>query len=175
MGSTGRERLEISKVFDNETGKLIYSVTTLGSQIKGASGSGNLFRIKCKNSTAHHTPPTINSGQLVRIDAEVIPYELLMTSIDENIALQSNRIISVFPNPFKNKTTIRYSLEQESNVTFEIYDVLGNYINTIFKDQQKSGIFDLEINQQNLSSGIYMLIFKSENEVVELKKIVIKQ
>jgi hypothetical protein len=175
VGSTGRERLELQKNINSEAGRLNYSITTLGSQTKGASGSGTLFRIKCRAHSSDFSPPNLAEGQIVRIDAEPIPFEMISTGLDESVESISDRIISIAPNPFKERTLVHYSLEKESHISFEIYDVFGNYIFNIFEGQQKSGVHNMEINQENLSSGFYILFFRSDNEVVEVRKIIIEK
>ncbi len=175
-GSTGRQVLELGNNTDNGVGVFNYALTTLGAQTKGASGSGTLFRIKCKAHSSNFSSPNLLEGQIVRIDAEPIPFEKIATGIsDQSMVVESNRMISVSPNPFKERTTVNYSLEKESHIRFEIYDVFGNYIATPFEGQQKNGVYSLEINQEHLSSGIYILFFRTENEVVEVRKIIIEK
>ncbi|MDP1677316.1 MAG: T9SS type A sorting domain-containing protein [Bacteroidota bacterium] len=62
-----------------------------------------------------------------------------------------------YPNPFNPETTIRYELMQESDVTVDLFDVLGKKIATLVNGFQYSGEHRYVLNTEsyNLQSGIY--------------------
>jgi hypothetical protein len=59
------------------------------------------------------------------------------------------------PNPFNASTRIEYTLPEESQVTVEIYDILGRKIETLIQGKQASGHHRTIWNAQNQPSGIY--------------------
>ncbi len=59
-----------------------------------------------------------------------------------------------YPNPFNPSTTIQYKLPQLSEVTIEIYNILGEKL-AEFIELKKAGLNKLEFNGSNLVSGIY--------------------
>ncbi|MFC2084591.1 Ser-Thr-rich GPI-anchored membrane family protein [Bacteroidota bacterium] len=61
-----------------------------------------------------------------------------------------------FPNPFNPSTFITYNLKQLSYVKLEIYDAIGNEIAVLVDENQSSGVYQVEFNGKNLSSGIYI-------------------
>jgi endoglucanase len=65
-----------------------------------------------------------------------------------------------YPNPFNPITTIKYALSgsdirTEIPVTLKLYDVLGNEIKTLVNELQAPGIYKIEFNGIELSSGVY--------------------
>jgi len=60
-----------------------------------------------------------------------------------------------FPNPFNPSTTIKYSIPEKSNVTLKIYDVLGNEIGTLIKEEKPAGTYEITWSEDQLPSGIY--------------------
>ena len=72
--------------------------------------------------------------------------------------------ITIFPNPFENYTTIRS--ENENEKTIELFDCQGI---SIFKNNFKS---EINIDTENLKSGIYFVKIKNENRVEVAYKII---
>ena len=65
-----------------------------------------------------------------------------------------------YPNPFNPSTIIRYDLFNDSHVTLEVYDLLGNRIKLLVNEFQRSGIKELQWDSTNnlgqrVSAGIY--------------------
>ena len=90
----------------------------------------------------------------------------------ENHSLSQN-----YPNPFNGETTIKYQVSKESNVTLEIFNVLGQRIKTLINDQKLPGFYSVKWDSRSdagliMDSGIYFVRFKSNN-ISEIKKIVL--
>ncbi len=64
-------------------------------------------------------------------------------------------LLQNFPNPFNPKTTIVYSLAHNTQVTIEVFDVLGRKVKTLTKGRQAAGWHKIEFDAYDLSSGIY--------------------
>jgi parallel beta-helix repeat protein len=60
-----------------------------------------------------------------------------------------------YPNPFNPVTKIGYTVPQTSFVTLKVYDVLGREVATLVNEEKISGVYEVEFNGSNLSSGIY--------------------
>jgi hypothetical protein len=60
-----------------------------------------------------------------------------------------------YPNPFNPSTKIKYFIPEMSEVTFKIYDVLGNEIATLVNEEKPTGEYEIEFNATGLPSGIY--------------------
>ncbi len=77
-------------------------------------------------------------------------------------APDSAQLLRVFPNPCRNRTTIFYSIAQNSDVSLTLFDVSGRKIKTIVQEKQPAGwyacIWDGTDTQGNtLPPGIYFL------------------
>ncbi len=63
-----------------------------------------------------------------------------------------------FPNPFNNTTTISYNLPEKSDVQLIIYDLTGKKINSLIRENQTSGYYNIVWNASGLASGHYYCI-----------------
>ena len=77
-----------------------------------------------------------------------------------------------YPNPFNPVTKIKYQLFRESDVSIKIYDILGTEIMELLNAKKQTGIFELEFNGQNLSSGTYIYTFQA-GDFIETKKMLL--
>ncbi|GIV45288.1 MAG: hypothetical protein KatS3mg036_0106 [Ignavibacterium sp.] len=62
-----------------------------------------------------------------------------------------------YPNPFNPSTKIKYVIPNgvRNLVTLKIYDILGNEVATLVNEEKPAGIYEVEFNASQLSSGIY--------------------
>ncbi len=73
--------------------------------------------------------------------------------------------LEVYPNPFTNKTKIKYRLNTNSMVSLKIYNVNGQAIKTVVDGQQKAGQHRITINRGDLNPGTYIYRLKTEKGV----------
>jgi len=98
-------------------------------------------------------------------NVDMVVYE----NIPNNYALYQN-----FPNPFNPKTTIRYQLPVDANLKLELYNILGEKVNTLVNADQQAGYYSKvwDINKINkYASGVYIyrLIVKGKNNTQYVK------
>jgi hypothetical protein len=60
-----------------------------------------------------------------------------------------------YPNPFREKTTIQYTLPRMQRVRLEIYDIMGRKVRTLLDDVQRAGENQVEFDAGRLASGSY--------------------
>ena len=60
-----------------------------------------------------------------------------------------------YPNPFNPSTKIKYSVPQSSNVVIKVFDILGNEIETLVKEEKTAGTYEVTWYGANLPSGVY--------------------
>jgi len=79
------------------------------------------------------------------------------TSIDDNRFNTPDEILisQNYPNPFNVSTMIKYNLDRQTRVKIDIYDILGNLIETPFNTEQTVGVHRIFWNAGRLSSGLY--------------------
>jgi photosystem II stability/assembly factor-like uncharacterized protein len=109
---------------------------------------------------------TISSASSVKqLSVEEIPSQL---ELDQN-----------FPNPFNPITKIKYAIPrvtlngvEGSFLTLKVYDVLGNEVATLVKEEKPTGSYEIEFDATSLPSGIYFYQLKTDS-FVETKKMVL--
>ncbi len=84
-----------------------------------------------------------------------------------------------YPNPFNPSTTISYSLPRRSDVTIEIFNLLGQRVRTLVDESQSSGPHKVEWDGRDaegktVSSGVYLYRLKAEGGVLSRKMILLK-
>jgi len=89
-----------------------------------------------------------------------IPYQL---NISQN-----------YPNPFNASTTISYSLSEQSEVSIEIYDILGRKIDKLSPGRQSAGEHNVIWNAENLTSGVYFFRIQAGNYTEARKMVLLK-
>jgi hypothetical protein len=91
------------------------------------------------------------------VELSTEPVSVKQTAIlAETFDLQQN-----YPNPFNAETQITYRLPEPSEVTLEIYNMLGNKVRTLISSKQSGGIYNVPWNAMDdygrkVASGIYM-------------------
>jgi endoglucanase len=84
-------------------------------------------------------------------------------------ALQQN-----FPNPFNSVTTIQYSISESEMVMLDVYNVLGQKVQTLVRDTQTPGTYREVFDASRLTSGVYLYRIRS-GEYTEVKKMIFAQ
>ena len=77
-----------------------------------------------------------------------------------------------YPNPFNPTTKIKYQLPKESKVIIKIYDILGTEVTTLINEIMGPGLYEVELNGSNLSSGTYIYRIVA-GEFVDIKKMIL--
>ncbi len=93
------------------------------------------------------------AGQFESLDIDVTVSQTNSLSVEENE--KEADLFQNFPNPSNGMTTVKYSLQNEANVTFEMIDVTGKKVISTFEGKKNPGVYSLEINTADLNSGIY--------------------
>ena len=102
---------------------------------------------------------------------------MLITTVEEdliNSAPNQFELFQNYPNPFNPITTIKYQIPELSYVTLKIYDVLGNEIESLLKEEISAGSYEIEFGGYGLASGIYLCILQSGKQIDTKKMLLIK-
>ena len=79
----------------------------------------------------------------------------LISGVQELTSLVHN--LKAYPNPFHEKTEVRFDLSQPADIELSVVDILGNTIESVYKGKAESGDHSYGINGQQLSPGIYFI------------------
>ena len=97
---------------------------------------------------------------------------LVNTDVEEESVPAEFQLYQNYPNPFNPETNISYRLATSGKVTLEIFDLLGQKIQTLVDEEQAAGVHEISFTANNLSSGIYMYHLRS-NGFVQSKKMIL--
>lgn len=74
-----------------------------------------------------------------------------------------------YPNPFDNKTSIIYSVTHPSDVTIEVYDMLGKKVASLLNDNVSAGQHTIDWSTVSIPSGVYFLQVKAGDFIINKK------
>ena len=94
------------------------------------------------------------------VEIDVVPVEF---SLNQN-----------YPNPFNPSTKITYNVAQKSFVTLIVYDAIGSEVATLVNKEQAPGIYQIQFNAVNLTSGVYFYSLEADDFVAVKKMLLIK-
>ena len=83
--------------------------------------------------------------------------------------LQSFELSQNYPNPFNPTTRISYSIPLDSRVELLIYGITGELVKSLVNEYQTAGIYTIDFNAADLSSGIYFYKITA-NDFLQIKK-----
>ena len=81
-------------------------------------------------------------------------------------------MVSCFPNPFNDKTSINYRLDNSSFVNLSIFDVSGKRVANLVNENQNGGDYKVVWNPKVASAGIYFYRLQTDKEVTSGKLII---
>ena len=158
---------EVPVHFECDIGNCIYNVNTNDEGLAETTfwDAGDI-------GTAHITA-TIDSDE-IEVEVEILPLNL----IDDKLTIFSDFYIS--PNPFsfrKNNTIhIQFSLARKQIVNIKIFNIKGQFIDTILNKQLDTGnhkiSYDFSSRNKKISRGIYF-VFANFGTEVSTKKVAI--
>jgi hypothetical protein len=96
------------------------------------------------------------------------------TSIDSTLteAPTAFKLFQNYPNPFNPSTKISWQSTVGSWQTLKVYDVLGREVATLVNEEKPAGIYEIEFNASELSSGIYFYKLQT-HDFSETKKMIL--
>lgn len=116
--------------------------------------------------------PTIYVDNITVTDQEGVPTsnEEVSQDVPGQINLNAN-----YPNPFNPTTQIPFELNQATNITLEIYDVMGRKVEVLVDNKvYGAGSHNVTFDASNLSSGVYLYRMTTPNLIQTRKLNLIK-
>lgn len=90
-----------------------------------------------------------------------------------NVSSDKNFLGQNYPNPVRNTTKIKYTVQNSGKVSLAVFDVCGIEIATLVNKTQVTGNYELVFNAKNLKRGTYFYRLETENYATTRKFIVI--
>ncbi len=76
--------------------------------------------------------------------------------VAEEVIPQSFTLFQNYPNPFNPSTTIKFALPVAGNVKINVYNSLGQLVETLVDGEMQSGNHEVKFDASRLASGIYL-------------------
>lgn len=108
--------------------------------------------------------PSSNNRFYIRIDSGTDADDL-----PNEFKLKQN-----YPNPFNPSTTIEFNLPIQSQVTLDVFDILGRRLETIVSENLSAGEHSYSWNAARYSSGVYIYRLSTTKDVFIKKMTLIK-
>ena len=89
--------------------------------------------------------------------------------IPKQILLHQN-----YPNPFNPITSITFELPADSDIQLSIYNLTGRKVRTLIHEMKDAGKHTIQLNGNNLSSGIYFYRLETPEKQITKKLVVLK-
>ena len=117
---------------------------------------------------------TVNNGNLA-CPAVAGHSPIAMDNQDNTATPDLGGNLKVYPNPMIDNSTIEYSLNYDSKVTVEVYNVNGDLINRIYNGGANAGEnYSVNFNVDELKSGIYFIRLTTDTNVYNQRAVIIK-
>jgi hypothetical protein len=90
-------------------------------------------------------------------DPSIVPkYDITAdVNIEENFP-SGFTLYQNYPNPFNPSTTIKFALPVDSKVKINVYNSLGQLVETLVDKEMESGYHEVNFNASRLASGVYL-------------------
>ncbi len=153
--------------------------TTEWEQISFVNGNGNTK----STSYYNYSDENVNAGTTYQYQLRQVDFDGTQTCYDSKIVevnFTGNVTLTNYPNPVKDETNFKYSLEKNSKVTLEIIDLLGNVVKTVLSnEEQTAGIHTKDYNVTDaignkLNTGTYIYKLTVDGETQSGKMNVVK-
>ncbi|NOS84863.1 MAG: T9SS type A sorting domain-containing protein [Ignavibacteria bacterium] len=110
-----------------------------------------------------------DSGRIYKYNSSIIGISGNNEIIPESFTIEQN-----YPNPFNPETKIDYTLNRSTLVRAEIFNVLGELIETIQDGYQPSGFHSVTWNAAAFPSGLYFCRITAGNSDKTIKMLLLK-
>jgi hypothetical protein len=93
-------------------------------------------------------------------DSSIVQYnsEFVTSIISEKKIIHNFALYQNYPNPFNPETKITYQIAKQGDVRLEVYNTLGQKIQTLVNRKQPTGQYSVNFNATGLASGIYYYV-----------------
>jgi hypothetical protein len=113
-----------------------------------------------------------NSTQWILEPACFVKYREPDGIIDNVNQIKSFSLKQNYPNPFNPSTLIKYELPKPEKVKIEVYNLLGQKIQTLFNKFMPAGSHEVLFTAKDIPSGIYLYRIEA-GEFQEVKKMIL--
>lgn len=81
------------------------------------------------------------------------------------------KIMNAYPNPFNPTIRLNFQLAETGNLQIQLYNILGQKIQTLFNQELSSGNYDLPFDLSYLPSAVYICVYRYNGQLINSQKI----
>jgi hypothetical protein len=82
--------------------------------------------------------------------------------IHETSLQNTQSTVTLGPNPSQKVATLSFATKKQGNIKVSLYDVTGRLVRIVMNETQPAGHYNITINNQSLSSGLYFVRLETE-------------
>lgn len=117
----------------------------------------------------------LTSGFQTKEDVAFLGYIADCILIDVEDLETIGQSISVYPNPTKTITIFEYELNQQSDVSLSVVDLLGRKIMVLKNNEpQTQGLYQIPFDARQLAPEVYFFRLRLNNQVITRKFVVLQ-
>lgn len=79
-----------------------------------------------------------------------------------------------YPNPFNPTTAIEFEIPKSTFTKLMVYDVMGREVTVLVNEELKAGVYKVDFNGNNYSSGVYLYRLETDQFTETRKMIILK-
>jgi alpha-tubulin suppressor-like RCC1 family protein len=112
----------------------------------------------------------LGNGTYVSQPTPMLISTVCVTPLANESFTMNKHNISLYPNPTQDSVTLTYDLV-EDNASVVLYDISGRIM---YQNMLSSTTGELQVNTSEYQSGIYILVVKQGNKVIQQEKLIIE-
>ena len=101
-------------------------------------------------------------------------YDDLTGIFSNTLTANEFRLEQNYPNPFNPVTNLEFGISKLGFVSLKVYDISGKEIKTLVNEIKQPGIYEIEFDGNNISSGIYFYKLEAGNFVRTKRMLLVK-
>ncbi len=155
--------------------KLDTECDTVWTKVYGYNGYNYINSIHITNDNGY-----VLCGQTEGSGIEWDWTDLLVMKVDKDgnlSSIENNedfikdfKLYQNYPNPFNGETTISFSIEEQSNVEINIYNMKGELVQNLVNKKANKGSHSVRFNAVKLNTGVYYYQLKVDGIVKDSKR-----
>lgn len=96
----------------------------------------------------------------------------LISGLDQHSALLENSVSQNFPNPFSGTSTVYVNLEEKTELSLDVSNLMGQVVYTLPARNYAAGKAELTIKSNNLEQGVYFYTVRSGKSSITKKMVI---
>lgn len=169
-------RVECTEIVGNDC--IMDIIDTLG--VGRWSGRYPEFQFRFLNTSLNETSVVVEKFLWLDCQAEVMIPPVLCTMGNSLPGTIREEPIGAFtleqnyPNPFREETSVVFEITRRGNVEMIVVDMMGKYVSTLLKGQGRPGRYKLVFHADNLASGPYIVLLKTNEGLLRKTMLLLK-